>query len=58
VADALSRKSRDGETDPKELMDQLSQQFAIVQIDKVMIGSPPIMQALLVPLSLDKIRQA
>jgi hypothetical protein len=30
VADALSRKSRDYETNPEELMDQLSQQFAMV----------------------------
>jgi hypothetical protein len=34
VADVLSRKSRDDEITPKELMDLLSQQFAIVQIDK------------------------
>jgi hypothetical protein len=30
VADALSRKSSDGETEPKVLMKQLAQQFAIV----------------------------
>lgn len=59
VVNALSRKSRDGESYLEELMDQLSQQFAIVQIDEVMTGDPPIMGALVVqPLSLDKIRQA
>jgi hypothetical protein len=30
VADTQSKKSRDGETDPEVLMNQLSQQFAIV----------------------------
>jgi ribonuclease HI len=34
VANALSRKPRDNETNSEELMDQLSQQFAIVQIDR------------------------
>jgi hypothetical protein len=38
VADALSRKSCGGETDPDELIEQMSQQFAIVQIDEVMTG--------------------
>jgi hypothetical protein len=57
VADALSRKSCNDETDPNKLMDQLSQQLAIVQIDKVMTGGPPIMVALIIePQSLDKIR--
>jgi hypothetical protein len=59
VADALSRKSRDDETDPKELMDQLSQQYPIAQIDEVMTGGPPILAALVVqPQSLDRIRHA
>jgi len=59
VADALSRKSRDDKTNPEELMDQLSQQFTMVQIDKVMTGGPPIMAALVVqPHSLDRIRLA
>jgi ribonuclease HI len=59
VADALSRKSRDDETNSEELMNQLSQQFAMVQIDKLMIGSPPIMATLVVqPHSLDRIRHA
>jgi ribonuclease HI len=59
VADALTRKARDDETNPEELMDQLSQQIAIVQIDKVMKGGSPIMVALVVqPLSLDRIRLA
>jgi hypothetical protein len=40
VADALSRKSRDCEIYPEVLMDQLSQQFAIVQIDEVMTNGP------------------
>jgi hypothetical protein len=35
MADALSRKSRDGETDLEVLMEQLAQQFAIVRIDEV-----------------------
>jgi len=57
VADALSRKSHDDETNPEELMDQLSQQFAMVQIDKVMTGGPLIMAALVVQRhSLDRIR--
>jgi hypothetical protein len=59
VANALSRKSHDDETNPKELMDTLSQQFAIVQIDKVMTCGSPIMAALVVqPPSLDGIRLA
>jgi len=59
VADALSRKSSDGETDSEVLMEQLSQQFAIVQIDEVLTGGPPIMAALVVqPQSLDIIRKA
>jgi hypothetical protein len=59
VSDALSRKSRDDETNLEELMDQLSQQFAIIQIDKVMTGGSPIMAALVLhSLSLDKIRHA
>jgi hypothetical protein len=56
VADALSRKSCNDETDPNKLMDQLSQQFAIVQNDKVMTGGPPIMATLIIePQSLDKL---
>jgi hypothetical protein len=59
VADALSRKSRNDETNPEELMDQLSQQFAMVQIDKVMTGGPPILVTLVVqPHSLDRIKLA
>jgi len=50
VINALSRKSRDGESYLEELMDQ---------IDEVMTGGPPIMGTLVVQtLSLDKIRQA
>jgi len=49
VADALSRKSSDGETDSEVLMEQLSQQFSIVQIDEVLTGGPPIMAALIGP---------
>jgi hypothetical protein len=56
VADALSRKSSDGETDPKVLMDQLAQHFSIVHIDEVMTGSPPIMTSFVVqPLRVDSI---
>jgi hypothetical protein len=59
VADALSRKSSDGETDPKVLMDQLAQHFSIVHIDEVMTGSPPIMTSFVVqPLRVDSIWQA
>jgi alpha-D-ribose 1-methylphosphonate 5-triphosphate synthase subunit PhnI len=47
VADALSRKSRDGEIYPEVLMDQLSQQFSIVQIDEVMTNGPQSWQPLL-----------
>jgi hypothetical protein len=58
VADALSRKFRDGEIDSEVLIEQLAQQFAIVQIDEVLIGGPPILAALVVKSqSLDKIRQ-
>jgi hypothetical protein len=47
------------ETIPKELIDQLPQQFAIMQIDKVLTGGSPIVAALVVqPLSLDRIRHA
>jgi hypothetical protein len=59
VANALSRKSQDGETDPKLLVEQLAQHFAIVQIDVVLTGGPPIMAALVVqPQCLDRIKQA
>jgi hypothetical protein len=40
-------------------MSLLSQQFAVVQIDEVMIGGPPIMAALVVEsMSDDRIRMA
>jgi hypothetical protein len=58
-ADALSKKSHDGETDPEMLMQQLAQQFVIAQIDEELTGGPRIMVALVVqPQSLDRIRQA
>jgi hypothetical protein len=57
VADALSRKSCGGETDPDELIEQMSQQFAIVQIDEVMTGGSPVIAALVVqPQCMDRIR--
>jgi len=57
VADALSRKYWEHETDPEEVVGQLSQQFAIVQIDEVMTGGPPIMAAFVVePMRVDRIR--
>jgi hypothetical protein len=59
VADALSRKYQEDEKNPEEIMDQLSQQFAIVQINEVMTRGPPIMAALMVePMSDDRIRMA
>jgi riboflavin biosynthesis pyrimidine reductase len=59
VADALSQKICDDEIDLDELMDQLSHNFCIVQINKVMTGGPPIMAALVVePQSLDRIKCA
>jgi len=58
VADALNRKSRDGETDSKVLIEQLAQQFAVVKIEEVLNGGPPILVALVVkPQSLDRITQ-
>jgi len=40
-------------------MGELSQQFALVQIDEVMTGGPPIMAALVVdPMSIKRIRIA
>jgi ribonuclease HI len=48
VADALSRKSKEDEADLEEIMSQLSQQFAVVQIDKVTTRGPPIMATLVV----------
>jgi hypothetical protein len=42
VADVLSRKSRDGKTDPKVHMEQLAKQFAILQIGELLTGGPPI----------------
>jgi hypothetical protein len=58
VADALSRKSCDGETDSEVHIEQLVQQFAVVQIDEVLTGGPPILAALIVkPQSLDRVRQ-
>lgn len=57
VADALSQKFHDDEIDLDELMDQLSHNFCIVQINKVMTSGPPIMEALVVePQSLDRIK--
>jgi len=59
VADALSRKYREDEADPEEIMSQLSQQFAVVQIDEVMTGGPPVMAALVVEsMSEDRIKMA
>jgi hypothetical protein len=59
VADALSRKSCGGETDPEELIEQMLQQFSIVQIDEVMTGGPPVIAALVVqPQCIDRIRIA
>jgi hypothetical protein len=59
VADALSRKYKEDEADSEEIMSLLSQQFAVVQIDEVMIGGPPIMAALVVEsMSDDRIRMA
>jgi hypothetical protein len=58
VADALNRKSRDGETDSKVLIEQLAQQFAVVKIEEVLNGGPPILVALVVkPQSLYRITQ-
>jgi hypothetical protein len=55
----LSRKYQEEETDPEEIMGGLSQQFALVQIDEVMTGGPPIMAALVVePMSIERIRMA
>jgi hypothetical protein len=59
VVDVLSKKSHDGEIDPEMLMEQLAQQFLIVQIDEVLTDGPPIMAALVVkPLCVEWIRQA
>jgi ribonuclease HI len=59
AADALSRKYREDKADSKEILSQLSQQFAVVQIDEVMTGGPPIMAALVVEsMSEDRIRVA
>jgi ribonuclease HI len=59
VANALSRKYQEEEIDPKEIMGELSQQFALVQMDEVMTGGPPIMTALVVePMSIERIRMA
>jgi hypothetical protein len=59
MTDTPSRKSRDGETNTKVLIEQLSQQFAIVQIDEVLTSGPPIIAALVVqPQSLNIIRHA
>jgi hypothetical protein len=59
VADALSRKSCGGEVKPEELIEQMSQQFAIVRISEVMTGGPLIMAALVIqPLCNDRIRKA
>jgi hypothetical protein len=50
VADALSRKSCSTENEPTLDIDLLAQQFAIVQIDKVLVGKSPIMAAMVVQL--------
>lgn len=39
VADALSRKSRDDDTNSEELMDQLSQHFTMVHVVQILIYS-------------------
>jgi hypothetical protein len=57
VADALSSKYQEEETDPEKIMGELSQQFVLVQIDEVMTGGPPIMAALVVErMSIERIR--
>jgi hypothetical protein len=59
IADALSRKYREDEANPEEIMSQLSQQFTVVEIDELMTGGPPIMAALVVEsMSEDKIKMA
>lgn len=56
VADALSRKYQEEETDTEEIMGELSQLFALVQIDEVMTDGSPIMAALVVePMSIERI---
>jgi len=59
VADALSRKSCGDKVEPEELIEQMLQQFAIVRINEVMTGGPPVMAALVIqPLWNDRIRMA
>jgi hypothetical protein len=59
VADALSIKSRSAENELMSDIDQLTQQFTIIQIDKVLVGKSPIMAVMLVqPLLKSKIKQA
>jgi hypothetical protein len=59
VADALSRKSYDAKVDKSTTVDELVQQFAIVQINNTLTGESPALTALVVqPLTRERIRLA
>jgi hypothetical protein len=59
VADALSRKSRDAEAETATTIDELAQQFSVVQINNTLTGESPTLAALVVqPLTRERIRIA
>jgi hypothetical protein len=59
VADVLSRKSREEETDPVVVIEELAQQFAIAWTEDVLTNKTPVLAALVVKLlAPNKIRQA
>jgi hypothetical protein len=59
VADALTRKSCNAEVDKSTTVDELTQQFAVVQINNMLTSESPTLAALVVqPLTKERIRLA
>jgi hypothetical protein len=59
VADVLSQKSRDAEAETSTTIDELGQQFSVVQINNTLTGESPTLVALVVqPLTRERIRIA
>jgi hypothetical protein len=59
VANALSRKPHDAEAETSTTIDELAQQFSVVQINNTLTGESPTLTALVVqPLTRERIRIA
>jgi hypothetical protein len=59
VADVLSRKSHEEETDPVVVIEELAQQFAIAWTEDVLTNKAPVLATLVVKLlAPNRIRQA